>query len=108
MKRLAAMLLLTALILSGCAGPATPPAPPAAVESGDYYTIYSGELTTINYLVTSTTVEAGAAANCVDGLVEYDNLGVLKPALAESWEVSPDGLTWTFKIIHSNHRDITG
>ena len=23
---------------------------------------------------------------------------MLKPALAESWQVSPDGLTWTFKI----------
>jgi oligopeptide transport system substrate-binding protein len=97
MKRLAATFLIAALILSGCTGPAAPP-PPAIVESGDYYTVYSGELTTINYLVTSTTVEAGAAANCVDGLVEYDNLGVLKPALAESWELSPDGLVWTFRI----------
>ena len=97
MKKIAATFLLLALILSGCSSPSAPP-PPAAVESGDYYAVYSGELTTLNYLVTSTTVEAGAAANCVDGLVEYDNLGVLKPALAESWEVSPDGITWTFKI----------
>ena len=95
-KQLFPLLLIIAMVLAGC----TPkePAPTGEVESGDYFTVYSGELTTINYLVTATTSEAGTAANCVDGLVEYDNLGVLKPALAESWQVSPDGLTWTFKI----------
>ncbi len=95
-KQLFPLLLIIAMVLAGC----TPkePAPAGDVDSGDYFTVYSGELTTINYLVTATTSEAGTAANCVDGLVEYDNLGVLKPALAESWQVSPDGLTWTFKI----------
>jgi len=93
-KRLIAALLLTTLVLAGCA-----PTPPATeTESENYYGVYSGELTTINYLVTATTSEAGAAANCVEGLVEYDNLGVMKPALAESWVVSPDGMVWTFKI----------
>ena len=36
--------------------------------------------------------------NTYDGLVEYDNEGVLQPALAESYEVSEDGLTYTFHI----------
>ena len=34
----------------------------------------------------------------MDCLVEYDNLGIVRPALAESWTVSDDGLVWTFKI----------
>ena len=74
-KQLFPLLLIIAMVLAGC----TPkePAPAGDVESGDYFTVYSGELTTINYLVTATTSEAGTAANCVDGLVEYDNLGVL-------------------------------
>jgi peptide/nickel transport system substrate-binding protein len=34
-----------------------------------------------------------------DSLVEADNTGRgLRPGLAESWEISPDGLTYTFKI----------
>ena len=34
-----------------------------------------------------------------DALVEADETGLgLRPGLAESWEVSPDGLTYTFKI----------
>jgi len=34
----------------------------------------------------------------VDGLAKYDMEHTLKPALAESWETSEDGLTWTFHI----------
>lgn len=31
-------------------------------------------------------------------LVKYDNEFKLEPGLAESWELSPDGLTWTFRL----------
>lgn len=96
MKRVFGALLLMALLVAGCAQPAAPPA--AARTSADYKTVYSNELTTINYLTTATTVEFAVSANTVDGLVEYDNLGVVKPSLATSWEVSKDGLTWTFHL----------
>jgi len=33
-----------------------------------------------------------------DSVVETGELGVYRPGLAESWEVSDDGLVWTFKI----------
>lgn len=39
-----------------------------------------------------------AIVNTYDGLVEYDNENEIKPALAESWEVSEDGKTYTFHI----------
>ncbi|MEX0973948.1 MAG: peptide ABC transporter substrate-binding protein [Bacillota bacterium] len=99
MKRVFVGFLVVALCIgiAGCSTtPKTPPATPRA--SGDYNGVYSGELTTLNYLVTSTTAEYAIAANCVDGLVECDNLGIIKPSLATSWSVSPDGLTWTFKL----------
>lgn len=96
LKRIIAVLLFLTLFLASCGTAPQQPATPKA--SGDYFEVYSGELTTINYLVTATTVEAGTAANCVDSLIEFDNLGVVRPALAKSWEVSPDGLTWTFHI----------
>lgn len=92
-RRVLPVLLLGALVLTGCKG-----AGPTPRKSGDVVGIYSGELTTINYLVTATTAEQSVAANCIDCLVEYDNLGILRPGLATSWEVSPDGLTWTFHI----------
>lgn len=34
----------------------------------------------------------------VENLTKYDMENVLQPALAESWECSEDGLTWTFHI----------
>ncbi len=37
-------------------------------------------------------------ANIFEGLTRIDRNGEVKPALAESWEVSDDGLTYTFKL----------
>lgn len=34
----------------------------------------------------------------IRGLREYDGEGTLQPALAESYEVSDDGLTYTFHL----------
>lgn len=97
MKRVLSIVLLAMLLLAGCTS--TPAAPPAAKKtSGDYHGVYAGELTTLNYLVTGSTSEQTVAANTIDCLVEYDNLGIMKPALATSWSVTPDGLKWTFKI----------
>ena len=74
--------------------------PPKAAQTkaADYNTVYSGELTTMNYLVTGSTAEHTPAANTIDSLVEYDNLGVLYPSQAKSWRISPDGLVYTFDI----------
>jgi peptide/nickel transport system substrate-binding protein len=35
---------------------------------------------------------------CYDTLTEIDSTGAPVPSLAESWEVSADGRTWTFKL----------
>lgn len=63
-----------------------------------YRTLYSGEVTTLNYLVTASENEFKVGANVIDTLVEYDNLGNIHPSLATSWDMSTDGLTYTFKI----------
>ena len=39
-------------------------------------------------------------ANIYEGLTRIDAKGEVQPALAESWTISPDGLTYTFKLIH--------
>jgi oligopeptide transport system substrate-binding protein len=63
-----------------------------------YRVLYSGELTTLNYLKTSNANEQGVGANTVDTLVEYDAKGALKAGLAESWTYDEATFTWTFKI----------
>lgn len=37
-------------------------------------------------------------ANCFEGLVRLDEDGKIEPGYAESWNISSDGLTYTFKI----------
>jgi peptide/nickel transport system substrate-binding protein len=36
--------------------------------------------------------------NVFEGLVTVDEAGKVQPQLAKSWEISPDGLTYTFKL----------
>lgn len=89
MKKFVSLLLLLAMVLS---------LTPAMAEGDAYRVLYSGEVSSLNYLTTTTTSEFAVAANVIDTLVEYDRLGQVQPSLAESWEVSEDGLVWTFKI----------
>ncbi len=117
MKKILSLLLVLTLILTACTGGTTPapapsepapsqePAPAEDITEGGKYaeeqvykTVYAEEIQTINYLTTATTVEFALAANLVDTLVDYDKYGVIQPALAESWSVSDDGLTYTFNI----------
>lgn len=63
-----------------------------------YRTLYSSEVTTMNYLASGTTYELVVGANTIDSLVENDTYGNILPCGAESWEVSEDGLTWTFHL----------
>ena len=109
-KRLMALLLTLAMVLSlaACGGSseepktteaaAAPTEAAAVTENAVYRTLYSGEVTTLNYLITGTTNELAIAANVVDCLVEYDSYGNVEPALAESWEQNEDATVWTFKI----------
>ena len=65
----------------------------------DSYSIgYSSDPQTWDALATSMAADSEAIVNTFDGLVEYNSENVLSPALAESWEVSEDGLEWTFHI----------
>ena len=73
------------------------------VEKGytlkDSYTFfYNSDPQTWDAVATSKAVDSEAIVNTYDGLVEYDCEGTVKGALAESWTVSEDGLTYTFKI----------
>lgn len=67
-------------------------------EKQVYRYAYSEEATTLNYLTSATQVDQGIAAKTISTLVEYDKYGIIKPGLAEKWEVSDDGLTWTFNL----------
>ena len=93
MKRTLVWLLVATLLLTALSAAAE-----EAATSDVYRTLYSGEITTLNYLVTTTTNDFAISANVIDTLVEYDRLGEVQPSLAESWSTSDDGLVWTFNL----------
>lgn len=49
------------------------------------------------WLSAATDTEA-VFLNVFDGLVRFDEQGAIIPGLAESWEISDDGLTYTFHL----------
>ena len=57
-----------------------------------------GQISTLNTQLTSVTSSLVLADVWADGLMTYDRNGNRIPRLAESWQSSPDGLTYTFKI----------
>lgn len=59
---------------------------------------YASDPVTWDGLATSLAADTNAIINTYDGLMEYDVEGALQPALAESYEVSDDGLTYTFHL----------
>jgi ABC-type oligopeptide transport system substrate-binding subunit len=67
-------------------------------DDDTYRVLYSGELTTLNYLTTSNSNEQTVGANVIDTLVEYDSQGEVQPSLATDWEYDSDTCTWTFHL----------
>ncbi len=62
--------------------------------------------TTFDPIKTAQNVDFWVFSNVYDVLVRVDRTGtVLEPGLAESWEVSDDGLTYTFKIRDAKFSD---
>lgn len=64
----------------------------------DYTTTFSTAPVTIDWLNTSSQSDTEVTVNCVDGLVQYDNMTQMQKKLATDWEISEDQLTYTFKI----------
>lgn len=98
MKRVLALALALIMVLAGCAGGSQKTEETSGELEQEYRTLYSGEVTTLNYLKTATTNEFALAANFVDTLIDYDKYGVIQPCLATEWNVSDDGLVWTLKL----------
>ncbi len=63
-----------------------------------YVMAYSSDPETWDVLATSKANDTDAIINTYDGLLEYDNEGMQQPALATSYDISADGLKWTFHL----------
>jgi peptide/nickel transport system substrate-binding protein len=74
-------------------------APQAGLAAGKDLVIgFSGDATSLNPVVATDGQSYIAEWPIFDSLVELDDKLNVKPLLAESWEVSRDGLAYTFKL----------
>ncbi len=63
-----------------------------------YTALYTGDPETFDVLASSRATVSDVMVQCYDGLMEYDMENRHVGALAEDFDVSDDGLTYTFKI----------
>jgi peptide/nickel transport system substrate-binding protein len=70
----------------------------AAGRGGTLVAAISGEPDQLDPHKTSAYASFQVLENVFDTLVEPDEELTMQPALAESWETSEDGLTWTFTL----------
>lgn len=105
MKRgwIAPLLLCTLVLQASCGGGTKPAAPPIRKPGtpayGDAIIVGSiGEPSTLLPLLASDSPSHEVAGLVYNGLVRYDKNLNLEGELAESWDVSADGLTITFHL----------
>lgn len=88
---LAGVTLLGAAILAACSSS-------TSTSGTTYGYIYTADPETLDYILSNDQPTTAVVTNGVDGLMENDKYGNLKPSIAEDWSVSQDGLTYTYKI----------
>ena len=71
---------------------------PAWAIKTEYVSVYEAELSSVNCLKDNHTPTMTLGYNILDGLVEFDRFGLLRPCLATDWTVSEDGRVFTMNI----------
>ena len=71
----------------------------SGTDSGKYLSVMlSTGVTSLDTNLAADGESFEVIADCIDGLTQMDAEGAAIPAIAESWDVSGDGLTYTFHL----------
>jgi len=105
-KSLIYLFLVLAVLLAGCGGGQTTPAPTAAPvvdmtpqKGGAITVVYKDDFATLDPAIGYDWTNWPAIKMVFDGLLDYDSGTTLQPRIAEALpDLSADGLTYTFKI----------
>ena len=81
--------LLALVAAAACSG---------ALAAGNAVLAISGQPETLDPYNTNTTLTTAVTKSFYEGLFEFDKDLKVKPVLAESYEMSKDGLVYTFKL----------
>src|SRR5207245_3323237 len=69
-----------------------------SLPSGTYRRPLGNDPETLDPARIADTYGRAVSQQIFDGLVQFDQTLAIKPALAEFWRASRDGLTWTFEL----------
>ncbi|HAQ4673269.1 TPA: peptide ABC transporter substrate-binding protein [Enterococcus faecium] len=99
MKKVLALLLVSAIMLGACGSNAKGSSSSKKSDLvSEYSSVYVTDLETLDYTFSSRKTNSDHYTNFVEGLLENDQYGNLKGDMAKSWEVSDDGLTYTYHL----------
>ena len=90
MKKIFLFLMTFALFVSGCGG--------GDSSSGKLSVILDSNVVSLDSAQSTDSASFEVIADCIDGLMQLDADGKPIPAIAESFEVSDDGKTYTFHL----------
>lgn len=95
--------IITIVSLLACALPGLPPqgtpvAPRPPAVSGNILTLPGGEPPTLDPALAGDATSAEYIVEIFSGLVTFNDKLEVVPDIAERWEVSPDGKTYTFYL----------
>lgn len=98
LKRITALILCVVMItlsFSGCFG---------RLKAGESFAVpVLDEPTSLDPQIADSDAEKMIVINCWEGLMRVNSDGELESGVAESYEVSSDGLTYTFRLRHDAH-----
>lgn len=92
-KFLMAALLLVTMIFAGCGGDSD-----SAGGNGKLSVMLGSNVVSLDSGHATDVASFEVIADCIDGLMQLDSDGKAIPALAESFDVSEDGKTYTFHL----------
>jgi len=97
--------------VEGCTGEAVNNTPDVKPTANSLRYAITSEPTTLDPATVRDGTTIDLLQQIYEGLVKWDTSNQLVPAMAEKWEVSSDGMTYTFHIRHGvkfpNGREIT-
>jgi len=70
----------------------------SADQGGDIYVMFATNVMSLDTNLATDGDSFEIIADCIDGLTQMDAEGAAVPAIAESWDVSEDGCTYTFHL----------